>query len=391
MVRVKKTDIMLLCLFLALMISACRDPQVAEQTATNSETGTISGFGNAHRYLMDTEDGHIIVPLLNSEYIYYWNTKEKICVPLCNKPDCDHMGRDCNAYIPDAQPYSLQFYDGKYYIWTTGGSPRLYAVEPDGSGSSLIMISPTGGGVRNSFIIEDYCYVHVAFAQDSNGSDVDAIYRIDMNQKESPVLIAVNNDNTDWLEHRMMTIFYQDHKLYYQITEYNPGECRSRVFCYNEETETTEQLLEVPHVISYVVVGEKIIYSLVDCEPAELYCKSLDREESIKIDQEGGYLSSDDTYYYITSTSDNPVSCRVLDRQFQQVDCFTEQQPASIDFIARGTTNSSIIFNFEKMQEAPDGESDPLYQDVYRVYSKEQIGKEEHQYDELVLDMILPE
>lgn len=372
-----------------IVLTACQGCRGAKwPNAQTPEDTAINGFANTNRFLLKQGDGYILIPTIDSDYVYYWDINENVCVPLCNKPDCDHLNRQCNAYVPDAQPYSLQFYEGKYCIWTSGVSPRLYAVEPDGSGSTLIMLSPTGGIVRESYIINDRAYLHVAFAQDKNGSDVDGLYRVDMNGKEEPLLIAMNNDDTDWREHRMQDVFYEDGKVYYQIMEYNPGQCRSRVFCYDEETGTVRLLLECPHDISYVVTDGEILYSVNDVEPAELYKRNFDDTTEVRINHEGGYLSADSDYYYIMSLSDNPVMCWVLDRQFREVDCFREEAPDYIDFIARGTTDSSLCFYYNIYQNTIPDEFHRNYQTYYHVYSKDQIGKEQHTCHELFMETV---
>ncbi|MDE6420076.1 MAG: hypothetical protein K2K87_06060 [Lachnospiraceae bacterium] len=63
-------------------------------------------------------------------------------VPLCNKPDCMHDGKDCNAYFPEMHPgqngvdkHYLQYYDGNLYA--VGLSPdnyvALFCIKEDGS------------------------------------------------------------------------------------------------------------------------------------------------------------------------------------------------------------------------------------------------------------------
>lgn len=63
-------------------------------------------------------------------------------VPLCNKPDCMHDGKDCNAYFPEMfleqsgiDKHYLQYYDGNLYA--VGLSPdnyvALFCIKEDGS------------------------------------------------------------------------------------------------------------------------------------------------------------------------------------------------------------------------------------------------------------------
>lgn len=63
-------------------------------------------------------------------------------VPLCNKPDCMHEGKECNACFPDLDfgedgidKHYLQYYEGSLYAVgvSSDNYVSLFRIEPDGS------------------------------------------------------------------------------------------------------------------------------------------------------------------------------------------------------------------------------------------------------------------
>ncbi len=48
-------------------------------------------------------------------YLLYCDHDSDTVVKLCGRPDCDHNGKDCNAYFPGG--FNICFFDG--YLYTT--------------------------------------------------------------------------------------------------------------------------------------------------------------------------------------------------------------------------------------------------------------------------------
>lgn len=226
--------VMILC----LLLTGCQKEQKRseDETAGGSEasvSGFASGDGNT---IVSAEGGVYLFPQINASYgfLYYWNFDQNICVPLCGKANCAHSDKDCNAYVRSPQIATLQKYEEDLYVWDSYGT--LYRIKADGSGREQVCKfqaeDRSGGTPEKSIIVDDECYVNVSYGQDKNGSDVNGVYRVSLDTGEAE-LISMNNDDEEWVEHRMYDLTVEKGKVYYRITEYRPGEVRSRIFAYD--------------------------------------------------------------------------------------------------------------------------------------------------------------
>ena len=133
----KKLFAFLLCF---VLLSACaRQAPPADTTPPATSTdGTTIGASNltgkdaANTYLVNdnfqclTESDSAIYKLVSSrDFILYYDKGSGNSGPLCSKPDCDHTGNECDAYVCGAS--SLQYYDGSLYFVAL--DPNTFPIE----------------------------------------------------------------------------------------------------------------------------------------------------------------------------------------------------------------------------------------------------------------------
>ena len=119
----KKLFAFLLCF---VLLSACaRQAPPADTTPPATSTdGTTIGVNDNFQCL--TESDSAIYKLVSSrDFILYYDKGSGNSGPLCSKPDCDHTGNECDAYVCGAS--SLQYYDGSLYFVAL--DPNTFPIE----------------------------------------------------------------------------------------------------------------------------------------------------------------------------------------------------------------------------------------------------------------------
>ena len=113
----------LLCL---LLLTACTQQEPTVDTATSSVTKNPTEVPSAladenadNNYLVNnnfqfmTESDSTIYKIV-IDRIYYYDKASGISGPICGKPDCDHTGMDCDAYIGTGR--AIQYYNNSLYF-----------------------------------------------------------------------------------------------------------------------------------------------------------------------------------------------------------------------------------------------------------------------------------
>lgn len=77
-----------------------------------SSDGLNIGMFISSGYMCETESGYYYLGG-NGSIIQYFDKETDISVPLCVKPECDHVGEDCNGYV--APCVGLSYLNGRLY------------------------------------------------------------------------------------------------------------------------------------------------------------------------------------------------------------------------------------------------------------------------------------
>ena len=130
-----------------------------------------------------------IVYTCADDMITFFDSEKGISMPLCGKPECDHMSEYCNAYVGGGC-YALSVYDGKLY-WVSdldayGTQATVMRCRLDGTERETVTVfdthsnenAPLFGAVtadRTMFIHRGYLYVCGAGVSSDGGSSVSVI------------------------------------------------------------------------------------------------------------------------------------------------------------------------------------------------------------------------
>ena len=323
----------------------------------------------------------------NGAILEYWNLEGDVSVPLCSKANCMHNDKSCDAWFKQPYVASLQKYGKKLYLWCGyGASASLYSVNLDGSGREKVCGfsgDRVAGNVMSSVVTGDNCYVHMAYAQDRNGSDVDGVYRVSLKDGTAE-LIRMNNEDTEWKEHRLYNVVYDQGTVYYEIVEYRTGEARSRIYAYNEESKEDALLLEADETVSAIVADNKLYYTRYLDENAEdkLFVLDLDTgtEETITVPH-AGYMTYDGTWLYLLDAREQDSAEYIIcNTDGNVVDRIQDGFEGEYEWIASATLQDQIVFMGEDITE------DAITID-YHIVNKSAIGNGEiHYYEKTFTD-----
>lgn len=173
-----------------------------------------------YQFVAESENGYYIWERLNQDQFYprlmFMDKVSGRVVPLCNRPDCIHEGKECNAYLPEidfgadgVNKQYLQYYEGDLYAigLSKDAYVSVFRIKADGSEWEICTKLyrtdyATTGHWKTPEILIDGGYVYfvdwyqkikkleripidggsaeVVFEEDSDASAVD-IYRIGSN------------------------------------------------------------------------------------------------------------------------------------------------------------------------------------------------------------------
>lgn len=237
----------------------------------------------------------------NNKMIYYSEKSELNFVILCNKPDCDHSGEDCNAYAGS----HIGYYNGKIYSVSFSRAVELIRMNTDGTNHEKVADmpyaqSPSGVGQRSAggkvFFYEGYIINFINFTLDKTTA-YPVAYKIELETGKSTLLfdeqfidcsslisIFFPTGNKIWFSvwslkekesyycclnldtneitkklpfgSDMVRISVENGMLYYY--KGNTGFCE-----YNPETEEEKLLKQYDFAIANVVYGENNIFAKV--------------------------------------------------------------------------------------------------------------------------------
>lgn len=159
----KKWKILILVLCTAFHTVSCADtseipPESTSATNTaengmeldlsameyNPDTDAQSGFANYNSNVTKSEHGYYFFDTRYMGFMMYYDINSGQKVPLCNRPDCRHDSKECNAYyngifnpgegVHFSTDY-VQFYNGSLYVigYDAEQYVKLYKISEDGS------------------------------------------------------------------------------------------------------------------------------------------------------------------------------------------------------------------------------------------------------------------
>lgn len=371
---------------LTLCLAAC-----GKGEDTTKEVAQMPGFAKvAGSAGPESADGGVYVFSWNPEsaFLYYWNFKDDISVPLCNKANCMHADETCNAWFHDPDVATLQRYGNKLYLWCGFRSFSLYSENLDGTGREKVCTFSSDDKIpqwiSSAVFAGKYCYLNVSFGQDRAGSDVKGLYQVDSKTGKAK-LIRMNNEEPGWKEYRMEDVVYDNGMVYYMIQQYRTGEARSLLYRYNEESGEDTLLYDVNDIIYEFVADNKLYYTKEYEENAKetLFVVDLEtgQERELSVPHVGG-LTYDGKWMYITKEKeDNGMICTVCDLDgnvIAQIEDGFEQD--STNTTAYSTTTDQIVFFRQSFKD------DNTTVTRYHVIEKSDIGKDPIPYHEITIE-----
>lgn len=371
-----KKNVFILFFLLSLLFIACDKSQTIDDTS-NANSGFAKMVGAVSPESGD--DGIYFFPTdnFNNGILNYWNLTEDICVPLCGKANCTHTDQTCDAWFNSPSPGTLQRYGDKIYLWCGyQSSLALYSINLDGTQRTKICNfsneDKTGGWIESSVVSGNTCYINMSFGQDRKGSDINGVYSVSLTDGTAK-LIRMNNEDSEWLEHRLYDVIYDNGMVYYKITEYRTGEARSRIFKYNPDSYEDTLIFETDAKISEIIAGGKLYYMRLSDDTIQnkmfVFDLNSNKTDVFPVPYVG-YLTYDGTHLYIMNQDENHGICTVFDLNGNLIDQIEDGFQKPIDTIDRLTSKDQIIFRGQNISE--NGVSF-----IYHVFNKSDIGKEQ--------------
>ena len=108
-----------------------------------------------------------------NSWIYYYDEANESFGKLCGRPECEHKGNGCNAYVLGAG--DLQVYEGQLYFMV--GASALTRMGLDGMNRETVRVVNDLSGVNGSWVIHrDKIYTQVWKPVVENGVQYDDLY-----------------------------------------------------------------------------------------------------------------------------------------------------------------------------------------------------------------------
>lgn len=297
--RMKKTYISLIIASILCLAGCNKNNNV--NTSGNSKITKTSGFTieqdnyEAQPYwaswqnnLCKTDGGYYIY---SNSFLYYYITDSNIAMPLCNKSDCTHDSRDCNAYLGQEYSYTLAEYDHQLFMLRHNDSDvMLVKYETDGSGNYTELFKVGEYSAQNDDFFSwnivfnnDKCYVYNYYPYNAESKPVITEYSLDgKNAKKTISLDGISGDNLT-----LASVKSYGNKIFYSFqtmipdldTKFRPADEYTGIFVYDTEQGTTMQLFKNQNIRDFAVNEENnTIYYFVTGEGLKM--SSLDNPNS---------------------------------------------------------------------------------------------------------------
>lgn len=290
----KSSQIIALIIGTALILCACSESEQPDsQEVLNNTQDEISADAQTlldlEKYSLQPREDSDDTPgfqwkeIAGSEQgYYYWNglntlmyydISSGLSMPLCNRPDCSHAGKDCNAYfdvvLEDADnTFSdswLQFVDGYLYIIGVDAKDyvSLYKISADGSTREKCMrlyradfSSPSGNSSDMEFSSPEVC-IHRGYAYwiDRKAAPL-CIRRMKLGGKKDEIVYTEGGEsaNTYRLEGYGDFLFFQSGHFIDEGYHMEGG-----IYTYNIQNGEIQLVLDGA-ISAYMLEGNQIFY-----------------------------------------------------------------------------------------------------------------------------------
>ncbi|MDY3728287.1 MAG: hypothetical protein SO015_09065 [Wujia sp.] len=256
----KKKWIALIVIMIVVMCVGC-----GEKKTNSSEEYDINVWEKGVANICKSENGYYAV---SGEFIY--TIENEGIYPLCNKADCDHKNKECNAYLRKVCEQTI-WYDGEHIYAVASeksGKFSVYEINADGSGSSRICdVFQTTGGVAGYSIScaykDNYIYydLELPTAEDARtGQYSGRLYRLRLESGAEPELIYESSDDKKKISTSVGRLYFYGDDLYTVVLKYeNSGDGRwCELYRYSTKEDTFEMVLD--RFMSHYFMKDDILY-----------------------------------------------------------------------------------------------------------------------------------
>lgn len=329
----KKIKFLLLLSTLIIGLTACsgsiEDAQTIEvNTAQNSEIyvegedyqTNWNDWNSGFAQLSATgEGGYYYYDLRGDSLLHFRDFASDTTVVLCNQPNCDHTGIDCNANITSlgAHVYYLFYYDGNIYlICDTAGLTQdicVYRVSADGSirGKVGVFFSLSGESTINCIVHRGYVYCALNPGDPEHKDKLD-IYRLALSGGEEAEII--HTFDSAYGPSVQMKAYGNNLYIRNQYYKEPASNETSEIYRYDIHTGELEFLLEYGG--NPFIADDRYIYYSTD---SQVLAFDLEAKESVVLIDEGPmFLTLDgdklycDNRLYVRLLADNNYDLREI-------------------------------------------------------------------------------
>lgn len=223
-----------------------------------------------------TDDGYYIY---KNNFLYYMDNNTNEAIPLCNKVDCDHTGRDCNSYLNNDYTYSISSYNNNLYMFKRNESNDVMLIQykSDGSGdyTELFKIgeySKESDDISCWSIVfnNDKCYIYNYYPYNEQSKPVITEYSLDGKESKVVSLDGMVGENLT-----LASVKSYGNKIFYCLqamimdldTKFSPADEYTGIFVYDINTHNTMQLFKGNNIRDFAVNEEdNTIYYFVTGE-----------------------------------------------------------------------------------------------------------------------------
>ena len=309
----KKVITLFLIVMLLSLISACASQTGKAERNNSGDLPDPASFRQQDRgsNFIETEEFHFC---LNDEKVYFSKKDNLGFYLLCNKPNCTHNDKECNAFDRSM----LGYWDGHLYgAFLFGENPYLFRMNLDGTEHKKIadieMPVNAAGAAGGAYQF----YVHNGFAYYIVGNEeMNACFRTEFATGKTERLFEdLLLDNT-WF----YSGFHFDGKNFYFVLRDISGE--DALYCGSTETLALQKNRKwSSEICSWSVYDEVLYYYASDraifCE----YDLTTGEEKTFsQQDYHGGAANYDDDYIYLTTWDDDDFGGKglsIFDQNYQ--------------------------------------------------------------------------
>lgn len=300
--------ILLLVSFLMIAVSICGCNQNEIVFSDQYIFGQDSQFSLSTNFdpgITQSEDGYYFCSGPSLSYLYFYDNKTGLSVPLCNKPNCLHENEtdvykiaDCDAFIYNAK--YLKYYMNDLYFLSVEEDEKkefresIYKVSKDGTSHRRIYISKemiSNFQIHRGSIFFSASDAPILRGIGENNISTYKLFQFELNKLgASPVLIAeesgVNADIGD--------IICYGNNIYYETQHQQDTKTLYSVSKYNILTKDKKVIVE-DCFPQFTIFNDKLIF----IRNKQVYYSDLNGENPKKFSDTLGMFYSNSNYLFI--------------------------------------------------------------------------------------------